>query len=59
MDTDTGPSDNNENVDSDQFYEIMESPSIPLLMTKVNTALCSSKEKMMRDEQTTVGGHIL
>ena len=59
MDTGTGPSDNNENVDSDQFYEIMESPSLPLMMTKVNTALCSSKEKMMRDEQTTVGVHML
>ena len=59
MDTGTGPSDNNDGEDSDQFYEIMESPSIPLVMTKVNTALCSSKEKMMRDEQTTIGGHIL
>ena len=59
VDTGTGPSDNNENVDSDQFYEIMESLSIPLIMTKVNTTLCSSKEKMIRDEQTTVGGHIL
>ena len=47
MDTGTG-----EDEHSDQFYEIMESPALPLVMTKVNNALCSSKEKMMRDEQT-------
>ena len=56
--TGAGPSDDDEeDEDSDQFYERMDSPSPPLVMTQVNTALSSYKEKMTRDEQTTVSGY--
>ena len=38
--TGAGPSDDDEeDEDFDQFYERMDSPSPPLMMTQVNTAL--------------------
>ena len=58
--TGAGPSDDDEeDEDSDQFYERMESPSPPLVTAQMNTALSSYKEKMMTDEQPTVGGYML
>ena len=57
--TGAGPSDD-EDEDSDQFYERMDSPSLPLVMAQVNTTLASYKEKMMKeDEQPTVCVHML
>ena len=58
--TGAGPSDDDEeDEDSDQYYERMESPSPPLVMTQTNTALSTYKEKVMEDEQPTVGGDVL
>ena len=56
--TGAGPCDDDEDEDSDQYYERMDSPSPPLVTTEVNTALSSFKEKLINDEQPTVGGHV-
>ena len=45
-----------EDEDSDQYYERMDSPSPPLVTVQANTALSSYKEKMMKNEQPNVGG---
>ena len=53
--TGAGPSDEDE--DSDQYYERMDSPSPPLVTAQVNTALSSYNEKIMINDQPSVGGY--
>ena len=47
--TEAGRSDYDEDEDSDQYYERMDSPSPPLVTVGVNTALSTYKEKTPKE----------